>query len=305
MPYERDNEDLRRALRNYTVRGLRVSVPSIGAGRIDEQILTGPAAFFRIRADKPVPFGAYADRKNLSAERMTREEMEERFPGRHVALTATVQEMLERGERVSQRDLEFDALAGQGCLDIDQNVVCEMAPWSQVAIPDPKKGMLVEYALPLGGVQGVRVWAGKVAGTEDGGEVVLLELFEPAGFVSAPRPKAAEKIRPGFHSGLAHVLGAGLVAGLEEHRTDLPPELATALDKGRWTEDQREFILSEPVDFGLVRGFCARHYADEPACAWQGMLMYVVPIRKGAGRFHPLREETTGYYAGELEVEYE
>lgn len=305
MAYERDNEDLRRALRDYTVVGLKVSVPSIGTGRIEEQILTGPAAFFRIRADKPISFDQYADRKNLSAQKMTREEMEERAPGRRVAVTATVQEMFERGERVSQRDLEFDALITQGCLDIDQNVVCEMAPWSQVVIPDPKKGMLLEYALPLGGVQGVRVWAGRVVGTEDGGDVVLFELFEPAGFVSGPRPKAAEKIRPNFHSGFSRVLGAGLVQALEDRRTDLPPDLASALEAGRWTEDRREFVLSEPVDFGLVREFCAAHHGDEPACAWQGMLMYVVPIRKGTGRFHPLREETTGYYAGELEVEYE
>jgi hypothetical protein len=294
MGYERDNDELRRALRNYGVGGLPVQVPSIGEGRIEEQVLAGPAAFFRVRAKKPVPFSEYADRKRLSPQKMTREELEERSPGRTVAITGAVQEMLERGEKVSQVDLEFDALATQGCLDIDQNVVCELAPWSTVTVK-PRKGMLVEYALPVGGVQGVRVWAGRVAGTEEDGSVVLLELFEPATFVSAPRPKAADRIRPGFHSSLSVALGAGTAAALEEHRDGLPEDLAGALEGGKWTEDRREFMLAEPVPFESVRAFCAARYPDSPACAQQAMLMYVVPIRAGSGRFHPLRQETTGY----------
>jgi hypothetical protein len=206
------------------------------------------------------------------------------------------EEMIDAG--MSKKDIEFYKLSTTGCMDIDQNVTCIVAPWRNTLIPKLKKGMLVEYAENIGGVGGVRVWAGRIVGFADDKNVAFLELFEPVPFMRTPEAVVPEEIRKGFYSDQSWALGYGLHQALEDNEPGKIPE-------GKWAEDEREFLLQEPMPLKEIEKFCKKHYPKEPHCAWHGMTMFIVPVRVGQGDFHPLREDTVDYYAGAVEVEYE
>lgn len=298
MARERDSDELKRVLGTYTSSGYRVSIPTLGEGVVERQLFADVHAAFRVRADKPMPFAEYARRLGLSDRRMTREEHAARHPGRSIFFPEQVEAIFSEGRNLSEQEVNLLTLRNMECLDEGDRVTCAVAPWSQVVIPVLRRGMLVEYAESAGGIAGLRVWAGRIVGIEREDGVALLELFVPSTFMRTPEAIVPEKIKKGYYSSLSLSFGYGLHQALEDNEPALVPP-------GKWTEDEREYVLDQPVELSVIEDFCRRNYPDEGHCVWHAMLMYICPVRATGGAFHPLREDTVGAYAGEVEVRYE
>ncbi len=293
MAYERVGAALKEALQNYTVQGYPVTVHPMGAGKIAEQLLQRQGALYRVLADTPISWSQYSERLHLSDQKLTKAQIIERNP---LEAEVLLDEQIERG--LSAKDLYYLNLKRLGCLDDRERVTCVVAPWRNTTIPKLKRNMLVEYSEHLGGVSGIRVWAGRIVGFADSNNVVLLELFEPVPFMRTPESVVPEQIKKGFYSEVSWSLGYGLHQAMEDNAADLIPE-------GKWADDEREYLMKEGLALKDIEKFCKEHYPKEPHCVWHGMTMFIVPIRMGQGEFHPLREDTVDYYEGVVEVEYE
>ena len=280
MVKSRDTEALREFLKDHTVAGYEVMVPIFGPAVIERQISTGGGfVFYRVIADKPVPFVRLADEQGVSAEPMTLQQWRERFVGTSTKslppMAVDLREQLEAGERVSLRDVFFRELMDTGCLDIDQNVTCYSFDSRNVRVRALRKGMAVEVDDDAG-----VGWAGKVVGLE--GKTVLLEQFAPVTFMRTPKSIDFSKIRKGFYSSEAWALGFGIMDGFEEHGIKPP---AGVLD-----EDEREYALREPMPIAEIERFCAQYYPDVKHCVYQAMTMFVIPINSQKADFLPLPE---------------
>jgi hypothetical protein len=293
MPYDRDSDELKAFLRQHRVSGYEVTVPHFGRAVIEGQAVTGGGhIFYRVRAAKPVPFHAFAELLHASETPLTLAEWKEQAEkaGRRFmpVMQEQLQDILETGGKVSERDRLFAQLIADGCVDVDQKVTCYSFPAKDVVIAEPRKGLVVEE------VDGDGTFPGRIVGLQDGGKTILLEVFAPVPFMRAPAAIMPEKIRPGYYSSRTWSLGYGSAQALEDQGSPLP--------KGKWTEDEQEYLLDELLDLSVVEDLCRRSYAEEPHCVWQAMVLFIVPVDRDKARFHPLPE---GADPDEFVVEYE
>lgn len=300
MPFERDLEELKALLARHSVEGYPVEVPILGPSLVEQQIPAREDIFFKVRANTPMPFTKFSESLRYTDEQMNLKQWEEKYKGRSISfLPAEIQDRLEAGGTASQKDWMFQDLMDRGCLDQEQRVTCYSFKSEEVKIPTDKlkKGMLVDYVYGGKGYGMTAGWAGKIAGFEDGRSTVLLEILVPTPFLRLPDTTVVERIRKGFYSSKVAFIGYGAVQAFEDHGHALPP--------GKMSEDAREYVLNELMDFSEIEQFCTQHYPEEPHCKYHAMVMYIVPIAlkgESTGVFHPLPEAVVD---PEVVVEYE
>lgn len=275
MAHTRDDSELRRALETHTVRGYPVTVPIFGKGTILSQAPTvGAFTYFLVQADKPVPFARWLEMKHIQSQKMTKEELEERYAygsRRLPHMQAELQDILEQGGKVSMADVEFSDLMARGCIDIDQMVHCQPFDSKQVVM-DPKDvapGMLVELEgsnVSMGSRNDV--WPVRAVSIK--GSILVADLLVPSSYLRMPDAIVSKDIKPGYHSKSTVAFGEGLVQAFEANGRELP--------QGEWSPDRHEYLLNAPLDSSVIKAFCKEFYPEEPHCLWQGMLMYVIPV---------------------------
>ena len=142
-------EDLKRLVSEHTVVGYKVAVPVLGKSTIELQIRPerGGFVFYKVRADKPIPFTRFVEDMRVSTKPLTIKGWRETFAkgSRSLPVMAyDLREQLEAGGTLSQADVLFRDLSDRGCMDLDQNVFCYTFPSSDVFIDKPERGQLVE-----------------------------------------------------------------------------------------------------------------------------------------------------------------
>ena len=191
----------------------------------------------------------------------------------------------------------YEQMIADNCLDTDGRINCLWAYWRDLTV-EPKRGILLEYTEDdPKNVMSITNYPGRVVGVD--GDIILLEVFEPIPFMRVPEAVASEHIKKGFYADVVVSLGLDTAnAWKKKDPAGFPP--------GAWTEDGFEYILKEPIPLKDFHKFCERFFPNEPGCAWQGLLMYIIPIdTRERGDFRPMREDLADYFAGEYEVAYE
>lgn len=285
MP-DRDNEELKRILRDYSIVGYPVTVPIFKKGVVEDQPFGGSQAQVRVRSREPIPFDAFTDKMNLSDEKLSEEEhRKKRIYGSHgsagLSFPIDIMERLWAGEKVSDKDVMFSVLLNMGCIDTDQNVFCYVFPWDDTVVDGLRRGQLVEYE--ISGLP--NTIAGRIVGKR-GEDVILLEVFEPMTFMRTPDAIVGEKIERGFYSSHTWALGEGLYKALSKLNPELVPPGQIAGD---------EYILREPMDITVIEDFCNRNFprtkGQNYRCLAQAMVLYILPLSVRKGVFRPLRQD--------------
>ena len=287
MPHTRDDSELRRALETHSVAGYPVQVPIFGKGHIVSQApQVGAFIYYLVEADRPIPFETWIEKKNLSSDKMTQAQWEETYEygsRKPVRMQAELQEILEKGGSVSMADVEFADLMARGCIDPDQNVHCQPFDSRSVQM-DPKDlrpGMLIELEGTNYSIHGrgqTDVWAARVVTVH--GSDLLVDLLIPSTYLRMPDLLDSKKIKPGYHSKKTVAFGEGLVQAWTNESGEFDFE-GRPLPPGQWSEDKKEYLLNEPLESDVLEEFCRENFPDEPHCLWQGLLMYVVPVKLG------------------------
>lgn len=302
------SDELERALRTHTVEGYPARAELFGDVTLAGSTRSRQNIFFRVRPEKPMPYDQLASRFRFDTRPLSLAEWTggEGVPLEMPALRTPstffppeIWETLEAGGKVSWKDVMEMWLRRGGCLDENRNVICYDVDAKTVNIPWDKveTGMLVEFRDAKLGKTG---WAGRVVdmeGSTQDNKIVYVELFEPVPFIDAPEAMAPEKILPGFYSGITWKLGYGAAEGWEKVGKAFPP--------GEWQTDttrrrpRPNYLFKEPIPLSEVKEFCDRYYPEEPHCLWQGMIMYIVPIKLGpkaphhqGGTLLPVPEES-------------
>lgn len=296
MPTGRDADELRELIRDHEVKGYPVTVPIFGTGKVTTQWRIGGGRInYVVCGDNPIPFEEYAKAVHADSKPLTLKQWEEgdRLPS-IAMLQPELQDTLEGGGKVSMKDHIYTSMMAKGWMDMDQRVTCDSFEARHVKI-DPKrlkKGMIIEFSEAGGGPE----WAGRFVGFEDidDARVALVEMFAPTPFMRAPEAVVPRAIRPGFHSRKSGVFGYGTAQAWEDRRGKLP--------KGKWADDEREYILDDWIDLSEIEDLCREYYSNEPHCVWQAMMLYIIPLNIAKGTFHPMPE---GGDPDEFVVEFE
>lgn len=320
MAYNRDSAELREALKDHSVEGYPVEVPTYGAGTIVRQGGTGPIAnrnvdtgvtqrgapqpFFIVKISNPMPFSKYAEQKHLSKDPLTPAQWEDIFDNKRsgVLFGDETLRRLQAGESVSRWEAEYEAMYDGGQLDGDGNIIYANFFPGQVQIPENrlKYGMLVEITegSERAGLPG-RFW-GKV----DDGKVGLLELFSPMPYMETPDAIASPFIKPEFISKFTYALGYGTYQTWELMRG------RDKLPKGHFPEgSERVYYLDEAIPLSKIEKLC-RDYTkrelpgqEQPAhCVWQAVILNILPVYMDKVEFRPLPENVV---TGEMVVSFD
>ena len=313
-------DDLRAAIRDYSMRGYPVEVPIFGPAIVVEQLTLGHGSIYiKVVPDQALPFDEYANARGSSDDPQGME-----FWERHNAFSTlpnVLQDVLERGGSVSQRDLLRKNLLDRDCLH-DGLVTCESFPIEEIGVPHPQVGMILDFEdHPKDESIKTRTvryrdktgWAGRVVDVRylkwidvdreygpDGkkvvkvtrvpmeGDVIFVEQFIPVPFMEGPEAMVPQVLQPGFQSSSTRVLGYGLGHAWER----VAKNGGTPMPAGKWLDedgkppqkqpkDDFQYVLEEPMSFGELQDFCQENYPDEPTCAAQAMFLFVVPIYPG------------------------
>lgn len=300
-----DAEELRRALETHSVAGYPVRVPIFGKGTIIRQHATspirmyqeeeargiaGPMPYFEVKPSKKFPFKKYVQALGKSDAPMTLEMWKQKYERGartiyNMIPSTELVERLEEGGTVSEAEAEYRRLKDRGQLDADDNVTFDIfwANQTTIAPEDLEKGMLIQFSegqKPPG-------WPGRIVGFMEKDKVVLLELFTPQGFMETPDAVANNlAVRKGFYASKTFSLGYGVAQAFEDQGMELPP--------GKWSDDERQYVLKEWMDISTVEDLCKKHYPDEIHCLLQSIIQYIAPINltgANTGQFHPLPEK--------------
>jgi len=297
----RDPEGLIDALRDYSPDGVHVLSP-LGGGTIRHQIYgreldiskTLPVASFRVDLDDPIPFEEHAAKLRLSPEKMTEKELRKLWRGHEPPFPS---EVLERG--LSMMDIEEMSFRNMECLDDERRIVCYVFGWRDLVVDPLFPGAMVEYEEGRSGVASKGILPGRVAGGDK--SIVFLELFEPMTASEANQLNTAPSaIQSGFYSKKTVAIGGNTW----DAWTVSDPDSLPKGDRVEIGGGEYEVRLDEPLDLSKIAEFCSKHYPDEPACVWQSLLFFVLPLNANkGGRFHPLRAGQEGTYMDALEWE--
>jgi len=274
-------KELKRLVGEHLVSGYKVETPFFKRGTIELQIRPerGGFIFYKVVADEPVPFEAFARKINVSITPLSIKQWRERFvkgTASFPAMAWDLRERLEAGKKVSQADVLFRELMDRGCIDLDQNVFCYTFPANDVFIVDPQPGQLVEVAEG----RGPGGWPGRFLGLDENG-AALIEQFAPVSYMRTPESLLPEAVKADYALPMTDLLGKGLVHTLEDVGETVPP--------GVWSEDGWEYTLETPILLDPIRRFCesrkARAYmkanpgsGQVAQCIEQAMLLHTLPL---------------------------
>jgi len=278
-------EVLKRLIDEHTVSGYHVETP-LFKGTIDRQIRPerGGFIFYRVIADKPVPFGKLAASMHVSQKPKSLKEWTGSGSRTFPAMAWDLREKIEKGEKVSPADVLFRELADRGCMDLDQNVFCYTFPSDDVTIDIPKVGQLVEIS--EGGASG---WPGVITGFEPvaGQALVLIEQFSPVPYMRTPEALLPEAVKASYALPVSWVFGLGLAKAIKKFGASLPP--------GKWSDDGNDYMLESPVPISEVEEFCRRSVPkprQNPLCVQQAMMLRTLPLIMTEITLRPFPEGT-------------
>ena len=284
--------DLTRLVREHSVVGYRVAVPLFISGEIERQIRPerGGFIFYKVRAEKPVPFEDFIKRMGVSPKPMTMKQWREKFvkgTASFPPIAPDLRERLEAGEKVSHADVIFRDLVDRGCIDIDQNVFCYTFPADDVRIEEPVPGQLVE--IDGGG------WPGVVLGFEDveraKDKLILIQEFTPVPYLRTPEALLPAAVKKSYTLPFTWTLGVDLVKAIEKTGGKLPP--------GSWSENREDYVLDQPIPLSEIEDFC-----EDPKtwrklgqgknilCLQQAMMLHTLPLVRDEISLRPLPEGT-------------
>lgn len=280
-----DPEALKRLIDEHTVSGYHVET-MLFPGKIDRQIRPerGGFVFYRVIADKPVPFGKLASSMHVSQKPKSLKDWVGAGSRAFPAMAYDLREKIEQGGKVSPADVLFRELADRGCMDLDQNVFCYTFPSDDVVIADPKVGQLVEIS--QGGPSG---WPGVITGFEkvDGQDIVLVEQFSPTPYMRTPEALLPEAVKESYALPVSWTFGRGLANGMKKLGISLPP--------GKWSDDDEDYILESPVPLSEIKEFCRRSVPKKNyshLCVQQAMMLRTLPLILSEITLRPFPEGT-------------
>jgi hypothetical protein len=301
-----DPEELKRLVEAHSVAGYHVAVPLFGHGVIEKQIRPekGGFIFYKVVANKPVPFKVFAKDMGVSAKPMSISQWRERFvkgAGAFPAMAWDLRERLEQGGTVSQADVLFRELMDRGCVDIDQNVFCYTFPSKDVSIEDPEPGQLVEVSEG----HGAAGWPGRFLGIHEHRQgIALVEQFSPVPYMRTPEALIPAAVKKEYALPITWVLAYGVANALQDAGWGLPP--------GAWSENSEEYVLEKPIPLSRIETFC-----DDPAtwkklrqvksisCLQHAMMLHTLPLLADEISFGPLPEGVTDDILASLDFRQE
>jgi len=288
MAHSRDYSELQRALETHSVVWYPVLVPIFGRGHITSQANAGAFIYYGVEGDKSIPFAKWIDKKGIDTERLDLKGWEDRYWYGSRKMTGSgmqyeLKERLERGGIVSPADVEYADLKARGCMDEEEMVHCNPFDSRSVQMDpkDLKSGMLIEVEGTNYSIHGrgqTDVWPARVVTVS--GSDLLLDLLVPLTYLRMPDLIDSKKIKPGYHSKKTVAFGEGLVQAWTNESGEFDFE-GRKLPPGEWSEDKKEYLLNEPLESDVLEEFCKENFPDEPHCLWQGLLMYVIPVKLG------------------------
>lgn len=285
-------EDLKRLVSEHTVVGYKVAVPVLGKSTIELQIRPerGGFVFYKVRADKPIPFTRFVEDMRVSTKPLTIKGWRETFAkgSRSLPVMAyDLREQLEAGGTLSQADVLFRDLSDRGCMDLDQNVFCYTFPSSDVFIDKPERGQLVEIWDIANGVAG---WPSVYLGKK-GKYLGLFEQLSPAPYMRTPEALLPADVEKSYMMPVTWTLGYGLAHALEDVGPGLPP--------GTWSEDKEDYVLDKPIPISVIERFCndprtwdKLRQGKNDFCLQQAMMLHTLPLVMKEILLRPLPEGT-------------
>lgn len=306
--YQRNTEDLKRAIREHSIAGYPLNVPSpfvsaLGISTISIPRLTTVVA----QIDPPIHFqdlAKYRDWKphphNLKwwvdytvKHRLPHSE-ENPLKWMHPHSRAA----LEDGYEVSEQSIQAKWLSALGHMDSEDFIKKFSFDINSVTMPVEalRPGMIVDF---FDAQSRQSSFPGRVIGVEldsqDGSPVVLLESFEPVPALLAPKALAPWMIDPSYVPNKTWALGYGTYQAMKKKRIKIPTGMFDPKD-----EKQRVYFLDQPMPLSKVQNFCEKYYPKAPECVWQSMVFLVLPIhpkadakkRHQGGFFRPYPDDT-------------
>jgi len=310
---KRSSEELIRALETHSVEGYPVHDPIFGDAFIVRQRGSGPTMRYTdaavetsapqisyvTRPAKKFTFQDWVRARHLGTEPMSLAQWQERFGrymrGGKLPVISEVYDALERGDKISEADAEYERLKFGEQLGPGNTVLWNVAQANQITIPPEKlkKGMLVEVNASDGFYGN-----GRIVGHGKSPDVVLLELFTPVSYFSATDAIANEEVRPGFFSANTYSLGYGTLQAMEDQNVPIPA--------GRFLDaKEKEWILDELMPVSQIEEFCQKYYPQAQLCTLQSKIYYILPLHttgKYKATFHPLPEK---FLTSEYVVSYD
>lgn len=287
--YARNTEDLKLAIREHTIAGYPLMVPSPFVRATGISTVTIPSLTSVItELNTPMPFALLAATRNWDPIAYGYSYWVKYTKQKHLPsseenplkwLHPNSQAFLEKGYTLSERDIQSTWLHELGHLDRQGNIRKFSFPLSSVTIrpEDLQPGMLVEFKdNPVSG-SAVGTFPGRVLGveadTKDGTPVVLLESFEPVPALLAPKAIAPWMIEPSYVPNKTWALGYGTYHAMKKKRIKIPSGMFDPKDL-----KNRVYFLDQPMPLEKVQNFCKKHFPKNPECVWQSMVFLVLPI---------------------------
>lgn len=314
VDYQRNAEDLKRALREHSISGYPIKVPiwDLPQPGISTSSIKGLTSVL-VGITDSTSFSALAQFHGWGNEKIPLEDWvkyakEMRMPR---ADTHPLQwmhpysiAMLEDGYSVSMQDIKRAWLKALGHVDNQDMVVKYSFDLSKVRM-DPSNlqpGMIVEFQDNPPTRERSRAPAPPVVGrvlaveqdTYDQTPVVFLETFEPVPATLAPEALSPWMINPSFVPNKTWALGYGTYDALKRKRVKIPRGMFDPKD-----EHKRTYFLDEPLPLSVIQEFCEKHFPKDPQCVWQSMVFLVLPIhskpdpkgRHPGGSFKPYPDD--------------
>jgi hypothetical protein len=329
--YTRNTENLKVAIREHTIAGYPLQLPSPFSTGIGISTVAIPSRTSVIaELDPAIHFDKLGNYRGWDAnaygyDYWVKYTEQHNLPRAHDSLLKWMhphsREVLEGGYTLSERDIQARWLHELGHMDHENFIRKFSFDINSVSMlpEDLQPGMIVEfkdYAVKDAKVFGP--FAGRVLAVEkdsqDAHPVVLLESFEPVPALLAPKSLAPWMIDPSYVSNHTWALGKGTYLAMKKKRVKIPLGMFDPEDP-----KEKVYFLDQPMPLSRVQSFCEKHFPGTPECVWQSMVFMVLPIHAHAhpkgiyngGTFRPYPDDlqTTeieaqiDYFTDEMEFE--
>lgn len=291
--YTRNTEDLKRAIREHTISGYPLQLPSPFSTGLGISTVTIPRQTSVIAEVEAIPFSKLADYRHWDANpygydywvKHTQDLNLPRAQDNPLKwMHPKSQAILEDGYTISERDIQAKWLHELGHLDHENFIRKFSFDINSVSMSpeDLQPGMFVEFQdYHIKDVKTPGPFAGRVRAVEkdsqDGTPIVLLESFEPVPALLAPKSLAPWMIDPSYVSNNTWALGRGTYLAMKKKRLKIPLGMFDPED-----QKERVYFLDQPMPLSRVQQFCEKHFPDTPQCVWQSMVFMVLPIHPKA-----------------------
>ena len=288
IQYQRNNEDLKVAIREHSINGYPLQVPIFKKATGLKTNTVRELTAVIVEPVEPMTWTKLAEHHNWSEEKFGMDHWVKYARDRHMPHADTEplrwlhpksRVLLEEGYKVSERDIRKEWYLASGHINKRGNVLSESFDIRQVSMhpEDIQNGMIVEFR----DNQNSPGIPGRVVGTatdpEDGSKIIYLETFEPVPALLAPKALAPWLIQPSFVPDKTWVIGYGTLEAMKRKKVDIPQGMFDPKDP-----EKRVWFLDQPIPLATIEAFCKQYYPQNPECVWQSMVLIVLPIHPAA-----------------------